>query len=545
MNDLIKSDVYNTKDKLLEWIQQTEKIEHQFTDIRTNYSHIDDDYQHIIKYYDFSKKQHEEVLQYLYNTEKALKDNEKEIKNFIESQRREIEDKRKRIITLEANMRQTGLDIKFIKEQKHKLIEDLNYEIQSIQRKDHERDEKLDDVIREISNVDFKHGAQSEIISWEILKIKEPIQHQITNMQRENDALLRELGRTQKDYRTMLSEFINAVNTDWNDSNLKSQVLNKTGEVVLSHDSFNIPNKREWWEKINRPATTTNIQSSKQSLFLNSIPYSLRSSPKLALLNETAKQSPQLNDASYELKKPDQIVIQYHSRASTHHGTRFNSYNKKLEIREQNLKQIAPVGIPNKKKRIMTSKPRANYHSRDNKYKNPSSNKSDMNIISQENVTTLSGIGIQSSTTKFENPPAHVDNSVKYFQSKISNQNKSKDPRLMITNIHTPNSEFGISANVDINESKRSNPGRGMVLHRFEHLFKNDSKESNNKLSNVNAKLNHSSDEDAMLSMSQGRGNRAENRSNSSQQKNDHRSQSSQMNRVGMPKKNRKLVFQH
>ena len=184
-NDLIKSDVYNIKDKLTEWVQQNEKIDSQFSDIKTSYTHIDDDYKHIIKYYDFSKKQHEEVLQYLYSTEKALKDNEKEVKNFIDSQRREIEDKRKRIVTLEANMRQTGLDLKYMKEQKHKFLEDMNYEVQNIKKKDVERDEKLDDVIREISNVDFKHGAQSDIINYEILKIKEPIQQQINNMQRE------------------------------------------------------------------------------------------------------------------------------------------------------------------------------------------------------------------------------------------------------------------------------------------------------------------------------------------------------------------------
>ena len=316
---------------------------------------------------------------------------------------------------------------------------------------------------------------------------------------------------------------------------------------MISHDSFNGVNKRECCEKINRPATTTNIQSSKQSLILNSIPYSLRSSPKLALLNETSKQSPQSKDIPNDIRKADQIVIQYHSRASTHHGTRFNSFNKKLEVREQqNLKQNPHGGFVNKKKRIMTSKPRAYNNSRENKNQHPKSFVSDPNIVSQENATTLSGFGVQSSTAKLDNPPGRVENSVKYFQNKISNRDQTKDPRLMMTNIHTPNSEFGMSINRELNDLKRTNPKRGMVLHRFEHLFKNDAKEVNNKLNNTFVKMNNSSDDDGILSMSQGHANKFDNRSNSSQKmKRDYRSQSSQQNRVNNSKKSRKLVFQH
>ena len=77
-------------------------------------------------------KQHEEILQYLNNTEKSLKDNEKEINNFIDSQKREIEDKRKRVVTLETNLRQTDLDLKFMKDQKQKIIFEIHKEVQEL-----------------------------------------------------------------------------------------------------------------------------------------------------------------------------------------------------------------------------------------------------------------------------------------------------------------------------------------------------------------------------------------------------------------------------
>lgn len=132
-----------------------------------------------------------------------------------------------------------------MKEQRQKFIDTVLQEIESVKKNNTERDDKLDDIIREISNVDFKHGVETELINSEITKIKQPIKDQMTNMQKENEVLLRELGRTQKDYRLMLSEFYTAINRDPIDPSIKSQVLNKTGEIMCSHDSFSMSNKRE------------------------------------------------------------------------------------------------------------------------------------------------------------------------------------------------------------------------------------------------------------------------------------------------------------
>ena len=130
--DFTKHDLFNSKEKITECLNSFEKVNTEFESIKTNYEHIDNDYKHIVKYYDFSKKQHEEILQYLNNTEKSLKDNEKEINNFIDSQKREIEDKRKRVVTLETNLRQTDLDLKFMKDQKQKIIFEIHKEVQEL-----------------------------------------------------------------------------------------------------------------------------------------------------------------------------------------------------------------------------------------------------------------------------------------------------------------------------------------------------------------------------------------------------------------------------
>jgi hypothetical protein len=264
-SDVVRSDVYSMKEKLIEMMDNEEQLTSKFTDIEINYKHIDEDYQHIIKYYDFSKKQHEDILQFLYKTEKDLKDNEKEIRKFIEGQNWETEDKRKRVVALEVNVRENRLELQLVKDQKEKLIEPLLKQLDGIKRKDIIKEEKLDDIIREISNVDFKQSAQNELFSTEIYNMREPMQTQITNIRKENEVLLRELGRTQKDYRTMLSEFYTAVNSqDIYDTSMKSQVLNKTGEIMQSNDSFSFTHKPHF-KNSNRPSSTVNAHRRKNS----------------------------------------------------------------------------------------------------------------------------------------------------------------------------------------------------------------------------------------------------------------------------------------
>lgn len=308
MNDLIRTDMQVTKEKLYEWIEHNEAMQVKFDNISSSYEHMDDDYKHVIKYYDFSKTQHEDILKHLSATENTLKQNEGKMKNFIDTQKSEIEDKRNRIVNLEADFRHLKLDVRFIKEQKQKNWQGIMQQLENFKKFNSDRDGKLDDVIREMSNIDFKQNTQNEYITSEIFQIKQPLQDQMINMQKENEVLLRELNRTQKDHRSMLSEFYGALNKEIDETDLKSQVLSKTGDILRSNDSFSINRKRDCWNQGVRPSTTTHHFRNK-------------------------------------------------SRAVTQHGTRFDSFNKNLEIRDPNSKQPNKNSL-HKKRRLMTSKPK-------------------------------------------------------------------------------------------------------------------------------------------------------------------------------------------
>lgn len=95
-------------------------------------------------------------------------------------------------------------------------------------------------------------------------------------------------------------------------------------------------------------------------MLFSSLPFSMRSSPKRESNNELFSQlgqSPQVNEVVYEdAKGPINLKVNK-SRAATHHGTRFNSYNKKLEVREQSLKQGFSKANVTKRHRLMTGKP--------------------------------------------------------------------------------------------------------------------------------------------------------------------------------------------
>lgn len=339
--DLNRTEFTMTKTQLAECLSEFEKVNSEFHEIKTNYEHIDNDYQHIIKYYDFSKKQHEEILQYLFNTEKSLKDNEKEINKFIESQKRDVADKRKRIVNLEANLRQTDLNLRHMKEQKQKIIYEIHQEVQNLKTKENKRDEKVDDAIREIVNLDFKHGSQTEMMTKELEKIKDPIKLQMNNMQKENEVLLRELGRTQKDYRTMLNEFLHVVNTQEDTHpNIKSQILNTTSEIATSHD-FGLMSNKMLTSKNKRPLTTVHTRHNKKSMVFTSAPFSVKSSPKKDKSEEYFSQPK--NSPLVKKKSDDQHEIlskaTHKTRATTQHRERIKSYHHKLEVREQNLSQ--------------------------------------------------------------------------------------------------------------------------------------------------------------------------------------------------------------
>lgn len=77
-------------------------------------------------------------------------------------------------------------------------------------------------------------------------------------MKKENEVLLRELERTQKDYRAMLTEFMALVEDKKQmDQMINRKMLNKTSEIVTSHQNFSY-NSKISTDEGRRPMTTVN-----------------------------------------------------------------------------------------------------------------------------------------------------------------------------------------------------------------------------------------------------------------------------------------------
>jgi len=138
-----------------------------------------------------------------------------------------------------------------------KLIED-------IKSKHSQNDEKINDIIKELVNIDFKQNMKHDFIADELQKVKEPLQRDMNNMlnkivdmllhtfnnfkymlySNDDKDFLKALGRTQKDYRKMLNNFYDSINNqDFMDSNLKSNVLNKTSQIIEDLENSKMKNQ--------------------------------------------------------------------------------------------------------------------------------------------------------------------------------------------------------------------------------------------------------------------------------------------------------------
>jgi hypothetical protein len=157
------------------------------------------------------------------------------------------------------------------------------------------------------------------------------------------------------------------------------------------------------------------------------------------------------------------------SRAVTNHSTRFNSYNKRLEVREQSLKAGIAQNKITKRKRLMTGRPNrpkskfflnsthlATHNEvlmKNQKSKNFDAGSSNGRIRS--NITTMSGMGVQSNS-----------NGENVHNNKSMNKTQLIDPipdtRPKIT---TDDEEFNLSANIEFKEVKRDDPKRGNTLN--------------------------------------------------------------------------------
>ena len=194
-----------------------------------------------------------------------MKENEAKINSFFDSQTKESEDKKKRIITLESSVRQNTLKLKMLKETENKTLEPILKQIENIKKNDSQRDEKLDDVIKELINVDYKQTTKNELINEEILKMKEPILRDLNNILKQTtdtmfhtfnnfkyllfsqngEDLLKELGKTQKDYKKMLKEFYSVINCqDFMDVGLKSNMLDRTSQILIDLENTGLVDYR-------------------------------------------------------------------------------------------------------------------------------------------------------------------------------------------------------------------------------------------------------------------------------------------------------------
>ena len=176
-------------------------------------------------------------------------------------------------------------------------------------------------------------------------------------------------------------------------------------------------------------------------------PFSIKSSPhherKLDYFSQP-KDSPEKQEDQKDLISKSTKK----TRATTQHRERVKTYQKKLDVRDQNVKQGAGYyAIGSKRKRLLTGKP-ARQNERNAPHIVEPSNNSDLNFssndhVSRDNVTSVSGYGLNAfskeETTTGKIKASQINSANSLNKTSVAyNADLKKRPE----HIKTPTSEF-------------------------------------------------------------------------------------------------------
>jgi len=200
----------------------------------------------INKYYEFYKKQHEDVLNYLARNEQLIKTAQIEMKKKVECVSKDLEAKIKRIVALETNTTCLQRDLDHFRAHKKAELEKFQNDIHSLKEGSTKHEKTIQTIFMKIDTISRRQDHDKKEIATTLEEMQEPIRAEITRMRRENEALMQELDRNQKMYRELLVDFTSMLE----DKNGADTFMTQTQQ----------PNKNEFTRK-----SMTSIQGSMLS----------------------------------------------------------------------------------------------------------------------------------------------------------------------------------------------------------------------------------------------------------------------------------------
>lgn len=154
--------------------EDLELISSSFNELSSRCSDIDEDYKHIVEYYEFSKNQHEDILQFLHKTEKSLKENDAKVSQILQVEQKEKQSKLQAIVSANTAKIQTLID------KDTAVFQPMNEKVKALTEGLLKTEEKIDDTIKEVINIDNKCLLKSEIYEEKLDQMQRPLQRQIT-----------------------------------------------------------------------------------------------------------------------------------------------------------------------------------------------------------------------------------------------------------------------------------------------------------------------------------------------------------------------------
>ncbi|CAI2377625.1 unnamed protein product [Moneuplotes crassus] len=476
--ELMRDRVFNVA-KLEE---DCELISSSFNELRSRCSDIDEDYKHIVEYYEFSKKQHEDILKFLHKTEKSLKENDGKMAQIFQVEQKEKQGKLQAIVSANTDKIQQLVD------KDTSIFQPMSEKVKALTEGLLKAEEKIDDTIKEVINIDNKYLLKSEIYEEKLDEIQRPLQRQMITTFKQISTVFMAVfehlkylmfgqeGGRDKDYKKIIREFYEVMNEQqFIDSQLKTDLLSKTSQILLDfHDSC--PKEREGLKQRFRPSTTDEKGSRKPKLS-NSGPFSMKSSPNR--INDELFSQPSGSPNIVDLKLTTDIKQDIHNK------------QRESQVRQEWNEGFSKGILPNKRRlnsKKMTNRPKTT-HNHIRSYRNPRIGFQRINSTSNSKLksqaTTKSRTGPKSNQSNAKMPNSKYK--INEVENKIRIDNFEKEDQSYGSN-GLAQSELLIRSNVQYAEKPSS---KKIILHRFKHLFK-DGEELDTAVNVTSSNFEHS-----------------------------------------------------
>ena len=162
----------------------------------------------IDRYFEEAKRDAKRLYDLMGERERNLEVAKAQLISAFEKSQKEQDAKLKRLLVIESSIQSLRTDVEFLKHAKSKEDSKMKLQHSGLVERILKLEKEADEVTREIKVVASRHEENVVFLNRKVDSLNGPLKVALDNAQRENEALIREIGRTQDINRIIVAEKI-------------------------------------------------------------------------------------------------------------------------------------------------------------------------------------------------------------------------------------------------------------------------------------------------------------------------------------------------